>query len=477
MSVPIRLLDPGVDSMPTQPTSRGPGVRVMSPEELLAHARTIVSRMRTDFASVRIEHTATSVTRVANDRIRQTNDGEELTVLLEMRDGVRSGVSLTLNQLDPDRIAAAIAYMDPIAHAQRGDPAPIVVRLPPRTYRPNTTWYPATAAALNDAPARIVPALTQPLLEAGYGASAFIGVRAFSTALVHTEGMDVGGHETDVEVTLTGWTADQKGSGWAGQASRDWTTIDPAAVARDALHLTRLSENPVAFEPGRRTAILGRPAVAQIMYLMARDIDALQFVTPLFNPKTGRARIHERVLDPRITLHSNPNDPEGGYLPFSYRGFPLIPMTWVDRGMLVQLPLYPVGAADAGITPANYPPASLHMEGGTDSIEEMIANCKEGIYVNRLAALEKVDWHTGMMTGVTDGGCFLVRNGKIEKPIRDLRFLDSPYFFLNNLVAIGATARSAFGYAPTLDQWPLAPTIVPPIMVRDFNFIAMADAV
>jgi len=473
----MRLLGTDADSIPARPASPGPGVRIMSPDELLAHARTIVSQMRTDFASVRIEHTATSVTRIANDRIRQTNDGDELTVLLEMQDGNRQGVSLTLNQLDPDRIAAAIAYLDPIARAQRGDPAPIIVHLPPRTYLHNTTWYPATAAALNDAPTRIVPALTQPLLDAGYGASAFIGVRAFSTALVHTEGIDVGGHETDVEVTLTGWTHDQKGSGWAGRAARDWKAIDPAAVAGDALHLTRLSENPVAFEPGRRTAILGRPAVAQIMYLMARDIDALQSITPLFNPQTGLARIHERVVDPRITLRSDPNDPEGGYLPFNYRGHPLIPMTWIERGVLVQLPTYAVAAADYGVTPTNYPPSSLHMEGGTDTIDEMIANCKEGIYVNRLAALEKVDWHTGMMTGVTSGGCFLVRNGKIEKPIRDLRFLDSPYFFLNNLVAIGASARSAFGYAPTLDQWPLAPTIVPPIMVRDFNFIAMADAV
>jgi len=83
-----------------------------------------------------------------------------------------------------------------------------------------------------------------------------------------------------------------------------------------------------------------------------------------------------------------------------------------------------------------------------------------------------------MMTGVTNGGCFVVRHGKIEKPIRDLRFLDSPYFFLNRILAIGPTVRTAFGYSPSQrDDWPLAPTIVPPVMVQDFNFIALADAV
>jgi len=81
------------------------------------------------------------------------------------------------------------------------------------------------------------------------------------------------------------------------------------------------------------------------------------------------------------------------------------------------------------------------------------------------------------MTGVTTGGCFLVRNGKIEKAIKDFRFVESTYFFLNRLIAIGATERTAFGYAPWHGEWPIAPTIVPPVMVRDFNFTALADAV
>jgi len=116
------------------------------------------------------------------------------------------------------------------------------------------------------------------------------------------------------------------------------------------------------------------------------------------------------------------------------------------------------------------------MSGGPTTVEEMIANCELGIYVNRFAQMSDLGGPSAMMTGVTNGGCFLVRHGKIEKAIRDLRFVDSPWLFLNRLEAIGTTQRTAFGYAPWSGGWPIAPTIVPPVMVRDFNFTALADA-
>jgi len=119
------------------------------------------------------------------------------------------------------------------------------------------------------------------------------------------------------------------------------------------------------------------------------------------------------------------------------------------------------------------------MSGGTDTIEDMIASCKEAIYVNRFAQIGHVgdDPTSGMLTGITSGACLLIRKGKIEKSIRPLRFVASPWFFLNNVEAIGSTKRTAFGYAPWAGQWPIAPTIVPPLLIREFNFTALADAI
>ena len=83
----------------------------------------------------------------------------------------------------------------------------------------------------------------------------------------------------------------------------------------------------------------------------------------------------------------------------------------------------------------------------------------------------------GLLTGVTNGGCFVVRNGKLDKPIKNLRFVDSPWQCLDRIQAIGSSTRAAFGYAPWAGGWPVDPTIVPPLMIRDFNFTALADTV
>jgi len=107
----------------------------------------------------------------------------------------------------------------------------------------------------------------------------------------------------------------------------------------------------------------------------------------------------------------------------------------------------------------------------------MIASAKEAIYVNRVSDVRVIHWRPGLMTGNTHGGCFLVHNGKIEKSVKNFRFVESMYFMLNKLVAIGSSERTAFGYSPWHGEWPIAPTIVPPLMVRDFNFTALADAV
>jgi predicted Zn-dependent protease len=53
-----------------------------------------------------------------------------------------------------------------------------------------------------------------------------------------------------------------------------------------------------------------------------------------------------------------------------------------------------------------------------------------------------------MITGVTRDGCFYVKHGKIERPVKNFRFTDSPWFFLNRIMSLGIAVRAAFGYTP-----------------------------
>jgi predicted Zn-dependent protease len=205
--------------------------------------------------------------------------------------------------------------------------------------------------------------------------------------------------------------------------------------------------------------------------------------TPLFDPQHATTRLDQRIVDPRIMVTSDPNDPDGGQLPFDASGYPIVPMTWIDRGVAKNLAFRADFAARMGYASPNDPPSAFRIAGAPEAVtltvEEMIANCVEGVYVTRLAQVQRAqgDLTLGLLTGVTTGGCFLIRHGAIEHAIKDLRFVESPWLALSRLVALGTSARAAFGYAPWAGGWPIDPIIVPPLMIKDFNFTALADSV
>jgi predicted Zn-dependent protease len=78
-----------------------------------------------------------------------------------------------------------------------------------------------------------------------------------------------------------------------------------------------------------------------------------------------------------------------------------------------------------------------------------------------------------LFTGLTRDGTFLIENGKVTRPIKNLRFNESPVFMLNNLEAMGESVR----VAASEDSSPGAAIVVPPIKARDFTFTSLSDAI
>jgi predicted Zn-dependent protease len=286
-------------------------------------------------------------------------------------------------------------------------------------------------------------------------------------------------------VTITARGKDGKSSGWGGQAARNWATMNPMAVTQHAITMAKLGAAPVAFEPGRRTAILSPAAVTAMFRLLPWQFSYEGTITggTAFSKPPNGTKLKERVFDTRMVMNSNPADPEGGYKPYFGTGLANPPLTWIDKGILRELSYEPLFAMAKG-KPYSAVPYSFRLSGGNMTIEEMISRCEEGIYVNRLSSVELISGNTGLMTGVTRDGCFLVRHGKIDKAVKNFRILESPFFFMNRIQALGPTTRAPFGYTPPAFPenpfdvtWPRPPIVVPAMMVSDFNFSALADAV
>jgi predicted Zn-dependent protease len=189
-------------------------------------------------------------------------------------------------------------------------------------------------------------------------------------------------------------------------------------------------------------------------------------MTPFSKPGGGN-KSGIKVLDERVSIWSDPMDVDGGFLPFRYdMGIDqYVPVRWIENGVLRMLSYETRAEAERhGLDPVNAR-GIIRMSGGSMTIDEMIANTPRGIYVTRFSNVTLVSEKTLYMTGVTRDGTFLIEHGKITKPIKNLRFEDSPMFFLNNLIALGPTKRVQRGH------------VMPAVMARDFAFTSLTDAV
>jgi predicted Zn-dependent protease len=465
------------------------GRPVLTSDQLTTLAKRIMQKTTLTKAEVTVKHTARVVTRIANGYVITSDDGDELSITVSTAYGGLGSAHARTNQIDETALLAIVAHCDRVARDKVGymeseRPSQKKVQ---DSYVPVRLWHDATIAAMASTRDTVIPEVLERVAKERLVSAGFLGLMARAQAYLSHDGYFAFNDETDSELTVTARSSDGRGSGWDGQSARDWSRMQPDRVADRAISFAKRSANPVAVEPGRRTAILGPAAVLQMIRLLGSAFHALSTdnaSTPFSRLPQGN-KLGQRMFDPRISMHSDPADPDGGYCPYFQEGYGTPAMQWVDKGVLTNLSYEP-GYAMARGKVYSALPWSIRLSGGTTTIDEMIARCAEGIYVNRLFGTRLVDPMTGLTTGVTRDGCFLVKDGKISKSVKNFRFLESPFFFLNKIEALGVPERATYGYTPRdydsnydsdQNDWPRRPIIVPPMMVRDFNFTALADAV
>jgi predicted Zn-dependent protease len=276
---------------------------------------------------------------------------------------------------------------------------------------------------------------------------------------------------TNVNYTLTVRTNDGTGSGWAAADHPDWRQLDFEKVSARAIEKARASRSPQAVEPGRYTVIFEPQAVGDLVQLIAGYADARladEGRSP-FSKQGGGNKLGEKIVDTRVTLFSDPRDPQLLAQPFDGEGMPLARQTWIENGELKTLQTSRFWAKKQNRTPTGGA-TSLKMQGGSASIEDMIKSTERGILVTRLWYLREVDPRTILYTGLTRDGTFLIEQGRISRAIRNLRFNESPLFMLNNLEMLGISERIAGTEAG-------GAVVMPAIKVRDFNFTSLSEAV
>jgi predicted Zn-dependent protease len=384
--------------------------------------------------------------------------------------GKRHGAAST-NDLSDESIRRVVGQSESLAKLSPEDPE-WMPALGPQSYLPVSAFVDATAKLTPADRAHAAMTALEPARKAGdLRAAGFLMVNASSRAVGNARGLFGYHRSTEANYTLTVRTADGTGSGWAGAEGNDWKAIDFAKVSETAIEKARRSRNPVAIEPGRYTVILEPQAVADLVQPMANALGArtADEGRSAFAKPGGGNKIGDRIVDPRVTMISDPQDPQLLAVPFDDEGMPGKRATWIENGVLRQLVYSRYWAQKQGKEP-NTAPSSLKLLGGTTSIEEMIRSTARGVLVTRLFYLRQVDPRTILYTGLTRDGTFLIEDGKITRAIKNFRFNESPLAILNNLDALGPAVRVAGTESGGV-------VVMPALKVRNFNFTSLSDAV
>src|SRR3954467_2038867 len=279
---------------------------------------------------------------------------------------------------------------------------------------------------------------------------------------------------------LTCRTQDGRGSGWAGITGvKDLSLIDPVQISEIAADKAVKSQKPRALEPGRYTVILESRPAARFLSLMTGIFNARAVETGprsyLTGTEKGSSKLGQKVFSDLVTIKSDVGNSILRQTPIMADGTAAAPVTWVEKGVLKNLYYDQQYAARQKKDPT---PATVNMslvlEGGTQSVEQMIKSTRRGLLVSFFWYIRAVDQPTLLNTGMTRDGLFLIENGEIVGPVQNFRWNMSPLVGFNNLTLVGKPVPmetgEAFGAGGNA-------ALIPPVRIEEFYMTSVSPAV
>jgi PmbA protein len=413
-----------------------------------------------------------SLTRFANSEIHQNVSSTELFVNLRFVRGRRVGVSSSGRTDDEgiralveraSAIAANVEELEDWAGLPSADPPPEL----------HDGWSDGTATASPELRAEGARAVIAAADEAGVTAYGSFSTDAEAIAVANTKGIRAAERRSQSQL-LTVTMGPDNGTGYAEQCAVDATTIDAAAIGREAAERARTSANPVDIEPGDYPVVLHQYAVVDLLDMLGYlGFSALAVQEDRSFFEEGR-----RVASPLVTILDDARDPAGLPMGFDAEGVPKQRLALLDAGVCCDLAYDAQTAARVGRRstghglPAPNPygpfPTNMVMAAGEASFDELVGGLDRGLLVTRFHYTNPVHGKRVIITGMTRDGTFLVEGGKVVGPVRNLRFTMSYLDALANVEAVSRERRCIRGF--------LGGSVVPSVRLSSFSFTGATAA-
>jgi len=403
---------------------------------------------------------------------------EQSMSISSIRDG-KTG-STRVDEFDDDSLREAVRRTERLALIAPPNPER-VPPLAPQKYPEIENYAARTAGARNQAMIPHIRAIIEGAKANSLVAAGFFERSAESAAIANKQGNFGYGRVTGASLSATIRNSAGTSSGWACQPAVHIESIDGAAIAKTAIDKCLRWKEPKRLEPGKYTVVLEPTATGDLVQLMGFGMQAraAEEGRSFLSKKGGGTLAGEKLFPEFITLRSDPFSrlysvlPWGGGFGFGRfggggSGLPAERVSWIENGVVKNLFYDRYWAAKAGKQPTPFP-NRLVLDGSDKSLSDLIASVDRGLLVTRFWYIRVVNPQTAQLTGLTRDGVFLIEQGKVTSPVMNFRFNQSPVEMLKNTIAAGKPVRVRGGEGQGM--------IAPPLVVKDFSFTSISDAV
>ncbi|MGM0509918.1 MAG: TldD/PmbA family protein [Thermoplasmatota archaeon] len=440
----------------------------------------ILDKKTVDEIEILVNISDTALTRYANSKIHQNIGRYDHNISIRAVDGKKVG-SASTNILETEDMIDCLRRAEKIAEHQREDPNFKGLPSPKEERSSEDVHFKSTRDISPEERAEKVKEMIEYAGEKGV--DRLYGAFKNEENILHisnSKGIKKFSKQTYSNLTCTAiadWGNDQ-GFGWGESCEADVLDIDHMEVAKTAVEKGLDNMDTESIEPGDFTVVLEPLAVKNlIMYLgmMGFSARAVQEQRSFMNGKFG-----EKIMGDNITIYDDSLDDEMIGFPFDYEGVPKQRVDIIKDGVAnkVVYDSYTAGREEGkestghalpmpnSMSPL---PLNLMVDTGDSDLHEMIDETKNGILVTRFNYCRAVHPVKSILTGLTRDGTWMIEEGEVTTPLKNLRFTQNLLDAFNSAELIGDT-RKLF----SLDYIP-GYVSVPAMKIEDFSFTGTTE--
>jgi predicted Zn-dependent protease len=416
--------------------------RLTAEGELQEFMRGLLERSPAEQTEVMVTEWDSALTRFANNGIHQNVAERDVSVRVRVVKDGRTGVA-SINQLNEKAATDVLTRAVAIAELQ---PRSEVVPMPgPATARPVESWSDATAATTPEERADFVQAVCARAGRAGLKAFGAFSTSAGQFAIANSLG--VFHHQRSTQATVNSVVMGDAGSGYADRGAIDVRELDKDQLATEVIEKAQRNQNAQPVEPGVYEVVLEEYAVAEMLEFMS----FMGFGALAVQEERSFMRLGEKITGDQVSIWDDGLDRSTIPASFDFEGVPKQRVDLIKNGVASGL-VYDMQTASRenrqstghGLPAPNTEgpfAVNLFMKPGSAAKADLASDIKRGIWVTRFWYVRVVHPKASIITGMTREGTFLIENGKITRPVKDLRFTQSILEALNGTLALTRSTK------------------------------------